>query len=315
MYSTNHVVFNAVNFIRDSLFSYKKEKHFDIESSDPDLRRFFGDLLLGYRPRVRYGQAYDLEGFLRTALVSLVIFGRCFYKIDWIESDHDQGGKRFVVDKIRWLAVETMEVIKTNGQIQGFKQEYSSHIDNEDVKGASFEFKQDEIFFIEWVFDRNEKRGVAPLRRLVRFSKQMHRGFESMNLYAKAMYHPEDHSFAVERARYTPWEEIRTKIDQSQLKIQGLLGSIPNAPMTEYYETYQFVKCRKMMARIREYLLSEFNAQIVDRIAEKNGITKAPQIKLVNYKSAMEIDELFNSFERREIPGKKAMEILREEMI
>jgi len=195
MYGGNPIIFSAVNSICESLFSYRKEKHFEIVCSSSDLRRFFSDILLEGQFDGLYGQAYDLEGFLREVLQSLLIFGRAFYKIDWTNRDYEEYGTRWVVERIRWLAVETMDFVKDNGQIRGFKQEYSNHCSYQDVRGKKVEFEPDEVFFVEWVFDGGENRGVPPLRRLIQPSKEMDRFLKTVELSVYAIGHPIPRSF------------------------------------------------------------------------------------------------------------------------
>lgn len=315
MHRTNYVINNAVDSLRNSLFSYKKQKHFEIECADPDLRQLLNDTVLRQQFDGIYGQAYDLEGFLRMTLASLLVFGRCFYKIDWVEKDHNAHGKRWLIQRIRWLAVETMEVIRDNDQIHSFKQEYSDHCGNKSVRGTTFTFEKDEILFVEWIFDGDENKGVSPLKRLIQHSEEMGTAFEDMRLQVHAFSHPEDHSYKAERLRHTPWKEIRGELDQSRIKMQSSLGIIPNAPMTEYYETYQFVKFRKRIARIREFLLSEFNEQIVTNIAKRNKFRESARINLIGYMSEGEIQDLFDSYKKKEITGEKLREAFQDEII
>lgn len=315
MYSRNPTVFSAVNSLRDSLFSYRKEKHFEIVSSSSDLRRFFSDILLGDQFEGIYCEAHDLEDFLKSVLVSLLIFGKAFYKIDWTKQDYKKNETRWIVEKIRWLAVETMSVVKANNLVQSFRQEYSRHCSYEGLREIRIDFEPDEVFFIEWGFDGEAKKGKPPLRRSIPLVKEMYKFLEYINLRIKAEYRPEDRSYAVESAQFTPWEEAVKKNDQCKMRIQDALGVKPEAPMTEYYDIYQFIKSRRKIAQIREYLLSEFNEQIVNRISKKNDFPESPMIKLVGYKSVSEIEELFDDFKNKEISSKEVMDAFQDQLI
>lgn len=314
-YESNPIIFGSVNNVHMSLFSFKKEKHFEIVCSSSHLRRFLNGVLLGQGGfKGLYGQAYDLEGFLRNVLQSLLIFGKAFYKIDWAEKVYEKNKTRWVVEGIRWLAVETMDVVKSAGQIRGFKQEYSYNCTYEALRGISIDFEPEEVFFVEWISDEGE-RGVSPLKRLIPFCEEMGDFLEYVNLLTKSMYNPEDSSFAVERARFTSWEEAKKKEDQRIMKIKDALGIMPTAPMTEYYDIYQFIKSRKRIAKIREYLLTEFNDQVVKRIVKKNGFSESAEVKLVGYKSVSEIDELFSKFKSKELSNKEVVHALRDELV
>lgn len=316
MYGRNPIIFGAVNSVRRGLFSYRREKHFGIVCSSSELRRFFNDILLGRGGfEGLYGQAYDLEGFLRGVFQSLLIFGKAFYKIDWVKQGYGENKTRWVVKRIRRLVVETMDVIRDDERIQGFKQEYSNHCSYEDLRGIRVEFEPHEIFFVEWVFDGERNRGVSPLKRLVPFSKGMGEFLEYIRLRTEVLHHPEHRSYAIEHALFTPWEEAKKKNEQCKIKIQDTLGIMPSCPMTEYYGIHQFIKSRRRIAQIREYLLVEFNDQVVNSISKKNGFSESPRIRLVGYKSVSEIDELFDSFKRKEISNKEVVDAFQDELI
>ena len=315
IYEHNPVVFSSINNLTSSLFNPSRDSHFELVCSNPDWRQFFEPLIAYHPPERLYGQAYDLANFLEGVLRSLLIFGKAFYKIDYAKEERDQIGAGWTIKRIRWLAVETMSVIYSHGKIQEFVQQYTNSCGYKDLRGTRVEFEPDEVFFVEWVFDGEKNRGVSPLKRLTPYHKKMKWFLEFSQRKLTAMYNPKDHSYAVERARYTSWDEAKRVNDTCEMRIKDALGRILDAPMTQYYETYQCVKSRKRLASIREYLLSEFNAQVVDTISKKNTSTESARIRLVGYMSAGEIEALFGKFQNGQVSQSELLNILQNDMV
>lgn len=307
-YSRNPIIFGSVNNVRLSLFNYKQENHFEIECSESTTQRFIKTVLFNRFER-GYGQSYDLEGFLRNVLQSLLIYGKVFYRIDWSKKKYFENETRWGISGLRWLPVETMKVIKSGKQIRKFKQEYSYNVAHKDLQGITTEFEPDEIFFVEWSFDKG-KKGVSPVKQIASLCGEMRDFLEYCGFYSRAMYHPEDSSFPVERARFSSWEDEKIKEDRRQMKIQDALGLVPTAPMTEYYDIYQFIKSKTRIAQIRKYLLDEFNEQIVQNILKKNSIVESAKVNLVGYASLKEINDLFSKFKNQEVSNKQIVDLL-----
>jgi len=316
MYTRNPIGFSSINNVTASLFNLRRDKHFDTVCSNPDWQKFFSELFIAYNPpEGLYGHAYDLVDFLVDVFKSILIFGKAFYSIDFAKKEHSQLGTIWTIQRIRWLPPETMSAIFINGRIQGYMQQYSNTCNYKDLHGTRVDFKPDEIFFVDWVFDGVKNRGISPLMRLILDFNKMESFLKFSARYAHAMFHPEDHSYEVERARYTSWDEARKINDVSKLRIKAALDTINDAPMTQYYEIYHLVKSRKRLAFIREYLLNEFNVQVVDNISKKNNLTELARVKLVGYMSEGEIEALFRKFQNGQVSRSEVSSILLNEMI
>jgi len=316
MYTHNPIVFSSINYVTASLFSLRRDKHFEMVCSKPEWRQFFSELLIAYNPpKGLYGQAYDLANFLEGVLQSLLVFGKAFYKIDYAQEECSQTGTRWTIQRIRWLAVETMNAISGDGRIKGFVQQYSDRCVDKNLRGARVEFAPDEVFFVEWVFDGDKNLGISPLMSLIPHHKKMKWFLELIEQQVYAMSHPQDRSYRIERARYTSWDKAKRVNETSQIKIRAALGTVLDAPMSQYYETYQLTKSRKRTALIREYLVNEFNAQAVNALSKRNSLIEPARIELVGYMSASEIEDLFRKFQNGQASQDEVLNTLKNDMI
>jgi hypothetical protein len=316
LYTHNPIIYSSVNELTHSLFNLRRDEHFSIDCSSPKWRQFFSELFIAYDPpEGLYGQSFDLADFLEGVFHSLLIFGKAFFKVDHSEKQTGQTGTIWTVQRIRWLAVETMKPIYDKSRIKRFAQQYSAKCEVKDLQGAKTEFLPDEIFFVEWVFDDDKTKGVSPLVPLIPHDKMNIDFLQLMERQAYAIANPQNHSYRVERAKHTSWEKAKRANEISEIEMRAILGTALYAPMTEYYEAYYFAKIRKRIALIREYLVNQFNAQVVEPLCKKNGLTEPARINLVSYLSSTDIEDLVRKFQQGQVSNNEVISILQKDMI
>ena len=296
-----------------TLFDFRKS-HFIIENAvDGDWSKFFTEMFIDDNyTREIYGQySYDLEGFLRGVLHSIIVFGKSFCAVDYL---NDGATGRWIVERIRWLPVETVSpVYEKEGAIKGFTQQYSAKCSYETAQNYEAEFLPDEVFFVEWVFDE-DKKGVSPLLALLGNSQTENKLFDLIQKQSYAFTHPDDHSRNAERARYSSFQEAKKRSDIAKIKSIAKIGGIIQQPMTDYYYAYYFAKNRKKVAAIREYLVDQFNAQVLTVISRKNNLPQPARIKIVGYLSAQEIAKLIDDLKSLKISSKELVDVLAKDM-
>lgn len=316
LYTHNPVIHSSVNELTHSLFNLRRDEHFSIVCSSSKWRQFFSELFIAYNPpEGLYGQSFDLANFLEGVFQSLLIFGKAFFKVDHSEKQTNQTGTIWTVQRIRWLAVETIKPIYDKGRIERFVQQYSAKCEGKDLQGVKTEFLPDEIFFVEWAFDDDKTKGVSPLVPLIPQDKMHIEFLQLMERQAYAIANPQNHSYHVERARHTSWEKAKRANEISEIEMRAILGTVLYTPMTEYYEAYYFAKIRKRIALIREYLVNQFNAQVVEPLCRKNGLTEPTRIKLVSYLSSTDIENLVRKFQQGQISKNEVISTLQKDMI
>lgn len=315
MYTSDPIIFSSINYLASSLFNLKREEHFDVVCSNPDWRKFLSELFTAYHPpEGLYGHSYDLVSFFEGVLKSLLIFGKAYHKIDFKQTNQGTDA-RWTIQRLRWLPVETMAMVVTNGKLQRFTQQYSRTCSERSLRGVKVDLEPEEVFVTEWIFDGLESRGISPLIQLIPDVKRTQRFLVFMERGVYAVTHPQDHSHQVERVRYASLDEEKKINDMSQTRIKATLGMMSDAPMTEYYEVYQFCRNRKKMANIRDYLLHEFSVQIVDNLLKKNHSAESARITLRDYMSADEIEALFRKYEKGQLTRDAVWNALSAEMM
>jgi hypothetical protein len=210
LYTRNPIVFSSAQELTHSLFNLRRDEHFSIVCSSQEWRQFLFELFIAYNPpEGLYGQSFDLSHFLEGVLQSLLMFGKAFFKIDYSEQQGSQTGSAWTVQRIRWLAVETMKPIYHKDRINNFVQQYSTKHEEKALRGARTEFMPHEIFFVEWSFDENRTKGVSPLVNLIPNGKMHIKFLQFLERRAYAIANPQDQSYTVERARYTSLEKTK----------------------------------------------------------------------------------------------------------
>lgn len=311
--SYNPTIRSSVDFLTSTLFNFRRDTHFTIECSQNDWKKFFSNLFIdGKFNRNLYGQAHELTNFLEGVLNSAAVFGKAFYKIDYFQK-LDNGSSRWIIENIRWLAVETMSPVFKKGILKGFVQQYSANCQEASLRKNIASFSPDEVFFVEWIFEET-KKGVSPLLSLMPNDVIESKFLELMQLHFYALAHPEDHSRKAEKARYISFDKAKRVNEIAAMRSTAKIGGILRAPMTDYYDAYYLAKNRKKVAIIREFLVNQFNQQILSPLSAKNGLTESARIKLVGYLSSLEIEKLISDFKNSKISIKEIKDILHKDM-
>jgi hypothetical protein len=306
--TSNTYIRTSIEYVQNVLFNYVNNNHFQIENAENPWKQFFEKSFLNdYNCRELYSPYYDLVGFLRAVFYSTIVYGKAFYAVDYADNNGC-----WLVKSIHWLPVETMTPnYDQKGVIKGFTQKYSSK-GNDEIKNYRMEFLPEEIFFVEWNFD-GDKKGVSPLLRLYSNANREKELWDFMQRKFYAQTHQDDHSLSVEQARYAPFEEAKKQADDAKIKNISKIGGLLDVPMTEYYYAYYFAKNRKRIAMIREYLVNDFNTQIVATLSRKNGLTEIPKIAITNYLTSEQIESHINDFKKAKITSDQLIKLLLED--
>jgi hypothetical protein len=171
----------------------------------------------------------------------------------------------------------------------------------------------DDILKLEWVFDGTENIGKSPLQRVTKYYRE---DLKFMTLSVASTYawaNPADKRFWVERARHADMKKSFEEYRRTKLLMTKELGIPENytpPPMTNYYGIYYFVKFRKRLAEIREYLISQLNEQVVQRFAIKNSLPCEIELRTVGYQSVDDIEAVFKQFEQQKLTADEVVKTL-----
>lgn len=313
LYSRNPIIHSAINDVTLSLFNVFRKEHFEITYVKPELSKVFAELVSDYPIEGIYGNNfYGLDNFLTDVFRNILIFGKAFYPIDYMQEQSPKGDF-WKIRRIRWLPPETMKIDHSRGNVKSFSQQYSRDCKDKKLCKKTL-FLPDEIFYVKWIFTKGLAKGLSPLKLLISHAERHLKFLELMTNKTYAMANPQDHSLKIERARFASWNEEKKLNDTSELIIRATIGTWLDAPMTEYYATLRFAQSRQKIALIREYLMEQFNLQVINILLKKNSLTKSPIVKLKGYLTSGEIDLLIAKFDKAEISQEEILNILRNDM-
>lgn len=304
-------IHNAVRMVTNMLFDYRRDdKHFEVECENPRLReaveRELLDRLAGRQAKFGIGN-HDLVRFLRSKAASIMVYGRSFSRVGWQENEGDSAHWR--IKSFRGLFPGSIRPIGKEGY--EWKRRQSEYDLNSPI--VTERLSKEEIFSLEWVFDGEANRSKPPLERVVKHYK---RGLDFMTLCAANTYawaNPNDKRFWVERARHADMKKAIEEERQRRLLMTKELGIpelYPPPPTTSYYDVYYMVKFRKRLAQIREYLVSQFNEQVVRQLAVKNGFSEHVALRAISYRTVKEIEDVFEQFGRKELAAEDVTKTL-----
>lgn len=316
-YSTVYPIKNAVDRISNYLFGYPREE-LRLETNSQEAR----EILIGHFQKRGYSHdildEYYIHRFLANAAASLLLFGRVYFVMVWSDD-----GKKLV--RINRLPSETMKAIRRRGKIRRYRQQYSIFTSNEviqrasprvhwnldeEVRGTTFYFALDEIFFLEWPFDPKRRKGYPPIREAVKHVKQWKSFFKRTTLQMEAMAQPElkDWSHVLALGYDFDKELYRQKV--AEIKMMKPFYVLQEIPKTPYYDVWQLKEMLQFIGNIRKFLLDEFNRQVVGAILQRNGLYAQARY-VCDYKlTNQEIEELFQRYERGDIGYKEVVDMM-----
>jgi len=279
--------------------------YFDIECSDPTIKEhleaYFTNTHSWYRDGL-YGYGDSVGGFLEMIAQQLLVTGDSFQMIDWEEVDI-KGTKYNLPIDFSYLRNETMKVIHKNGVITGYQQRYSLFTyfkekrfkDYDDkIKPRSFEFDKDEIIYCQYPFSKKSPTAqsikyLSPIKKFWQFGlDQSKSGVEVENYY-----------LPLEKARYTTYAREKRKYDLARGKIRTIFNYLmdTNGPrMTQFYDIYTVIRYKKFLNNFRDYLVQQFNEQVLSVVARKNNLICVPKLTYTRFLSNAEMDSALQKY-------------------
>lgn len=282
-----------------------ERNYFSIECDDPDLRRdlemYFTDEHSFYRDGL-YGQGDSVGGFLEDIAWQLLITGDEFYMIEWDEVDI-KGKKYQLPIDFEYLRNETMKVRRKQGEIIGYRQKYSifTYLKekrfkdwNNEKKPRSFEFEKDEVIYCQYPFAKK-----SPTARSLKYLKIIKKFWQFGIDQSRSGIEVESHYLPLERARYTTYASEKRKYDIARGKIRTVFNYLmdTNGPrMTQYYDIYTVIRYKKYLNNFRDYLVREFNEQVLAVVAKKNSLVSVPKLVYNGFLSNTELDAALQGY-------------------
>jgi hypothetical protein len=309
---------NEVDSVRYALFPLRdvpladqpgyithERNYFNIECDDPtlkkDLEMYFTDEHSFYRDGL-YGQGDAIGGFLEGIAWQLLVTGDEFRMIEWGEVEIKGKKYQFPVD-FEYLRNETMKIISSDSAIIGYQQKYSLFTyfkekkfkDWEDKeKPRSFEFEKDEIIYYQYPFAKKSPTAQS-IKYLATIKKFWQFGIDQ----SRSGVDVESRYLPLEKARYVTLASEKRKHDIARGKIRTIFNYLmdTNGPkLTQYYDIYTVIRYKKFLNDMRDYLVREFNEQVLAVVAKKNGFTSIPKLCYSGFISNDKLDKALQDY-------------------
>ena len=308
---------NEIDDFALHLFPVGARKNFSLQHPDKkikdDLTLYFVKTAYGLSDGL-YGNLHELAWFLREVGRHLLIEGEAFHAIDWSDKKIEDSLYTLPL-RFRYLRTSTMRVKRRHGRIIGFSQKYSwigtllnqrSYGRHGWEKSRKVEFDVSDVFYTRYPFGRR-----SPAKRAMRYVRKVFDSWDFAMYRSKGAAHPEMHEIRVEQARFRPYNEENAKRELARGKISKIFDYLYKGKMTQFYDVYQVVHFRKRLNDFRNYLIQQFNTQVLNVLAEKNGFKEAPKVGLSGLMTNQEIEKIHEMFKRKEVTLKQFIDLLR----
>ena len=296
---------------RPGYVTYERD-YFSIDYPDAsvkkDLERYFAAEHSIFRHDL-FGSHGGLGGFFESIAKQLLIVGESFYWMDWDEVDIGENKYQLPLS-FDYVNAGTTKAVKKAGVVDSYVQKYSlftywrerqiglgsmfkDYMDN--VKPRTVNFSKDEIFHCVYPFAKKTPTAASmkflpTVRAFWQFGLNQGKGNNELDNY----YLP------IERARHTTYAAEKRKYDIARAKIRTAYNYLidPNGPqITEYYDLFVAVRFKKFLNDFRDYLVREFNSEVLERVKVKNNLADTPQLKYSGFVTNQEIDNAFRAYE------------------
>ena len=282
-----------------------ERNYFSIECDDPalkiDLEAYFTDEHSWYRDGL-YGHGDSVGGFLETILQQLLVTGNAFHMVEWDEVDIKGKKYHFPID-FGYLNNGTMKVIRKSGVIIGYRQKYSLFTyfkenkfkDYDDkIKPRSFEFEKDEVIYCQYPFAKQ-----SPTAQSIKYLSAIKKFWQFGIDQSRSGVEVESNYLPLEKARYTTFASEKRKHDIARGNIRTIFNYLMDAngpKLTEYYDIYTVIRYKKFLNNMRDYLVREFNEQVIAVVARKNNFACIPKLTYNGFLSNLELDSALQKY-------------------
>jgi len=283
-----------------------ERNYFSIECDDPTLKKdieaYFTDEHSWYRDDL-YGQGDSVGGFLEGLARQLFVTGDAFHMIEWEEIDIKGKKYQFPVD-FGYLRNETMKVIREGRTIIGYQQKYSlftylkekrfKNWENKE-KPRSFNFEKEEVIYCQYPFAKK-----SPTAQSIRYLRPIKKFWQFGIDQARSGVDVESRYLPLEKAWHTTYTREKRKYDLARNKIRTIFNYLmdTNGPqMTQYYDIYTVIRYKKYLNDLRDYLVREFNEQVLSVVAKKNNFASVPKLVYGGFLSNIELNAALQGYE------------------
>jgi len=301
--SLHYSLFPLVEVPVKSRPGYVSHEHnyFHINFKEPTIKDFLEDYFLSKHSRHSsdlYGSSDDFAGLLTDLVQDLLTYGKVYYHVEWGNVEFNK--KQYVLP-ISFSRLDTLTVKKS--VFGGYVQKYSFwayFFDHHFQKlyGQTTKPKRVYRFEDENILTFTYPFGITPVQRTYKFVKKLRNFWQFGINQQRTTLEPENHSFSIEYARHTTYNQEHRKYLLLKSKLKTYFNSVvePSLNITTYYDVYTVTRYLKKLNDLRLALISDFNNQIMQQIFEKNNLPELPEVYFDHFLTNDEVDNLFKEF-------------------
>lgn len=296
-----------------------EEDYFYFSQSPKKIKVLLQDYFLNnhsqYRDRM-YGSGESLARFFGSCALQLVTTGKVFYEIIWEEVEIE-GKKYFLPGNFSYLPTHTMKAVCKGNKIAYYIQKYSlfTYLKNKLSKSYSFDkidarstfFKKDEILFLKYPLSK-----ISPTYHSLGMLPKADYFSRFSLSWTQASAERDNHQLRLEVARYKNYLNEQKKSAYARARIRRLYNYLPiennNTKITQYYDIYTCIRYLKYMNLIREYLVREFNDQVIKVFAEKNNLKHVPTLQYRGFMDNKVLNDALKSYKQGKLSYEKVVE-------
>lgn len=284
--------------------------YFEIETKSKivktNLEKYFLDEYQRWDKKI-YGHAHTLADFFEFIFRQLLVDGEVYYAFNW-KKVNINGKEYYLPEGFHYLDPSTLSIRCKGSKIVGFEQKYSwwTVLTSTYFDFYNRDFKVDQVLYIKYPISSE-----SPVQESLKHLSKIKKFWEFSLQQGQASIEPQNHELAIEKSRYTSFYKEKRKHDIARAKIRrNFYYLYDNVHLTSYYDVYTVVRYRKYLNDMRDFLISQFNEQVMTRIASKNKIKGKLRLKIKDSKfiSNKMIESYFNKFKKRNITTNEFIE-------
>jgi hypothetical protein len=192
-------------------------------------------------------------------VAELLYFRECYRYIQFSEPEPR------VLERIDALAPETIYTSQTRNR-RTVEQYVRAEIAGRETW---FEFADHELLMLAWPLA--EPAGPRPPERAALVAGVAEdRLADRMLLPLRAQNDPGERFVTFARARQGAYSDALAETKRVSARVADLLYDIPQEPTTRYFEMQRIIRAQRAASELREYLVREFNRQVLTRWAATN---------------------------------------------
>lgn len=250
---------------------------------------------------ISYSNAHDLGEFFEFTFHNLLVDGISTYAIEWEEVKLDS--RTYILPQAL-LYVNPVTLKFTNFSDYIAKQKFSwiakllNTYYDEDHKVNYF--RKDELI----VFKHPILYPSSPVTKSLKYLKGLKQGIKFGLWQGKGYAEPTNHNIKVEWTRYKHSADYIRKQQITRVKVRRIfnqpIGQF-NLDLTTFYQVYVFAEYKKHLNVLRDYLVEEFNKQLLSLVKAKNNIKSPLILEYRGFASNETIEKAFYDFKKRMI--------------